>query len=96
MEENKEIPVPTGKKVLGIIEEELGWGHVRVRCFDGKIRVCRVPKKIFSKFKVKKGKFVLVDPWELEGDKKGDVVYIYEDWEVEWLRKNGYIKIEEF
>jgi translation initiation factor 1A len=95
--EDKEIPVPKENQVIGIIEEVVGWAHARVRCFDGKTRICRVPqnKKLHKNIWLKKGAYVLVEPWELQSDKKGDILYTYSDSEVEWLKKNGYLKIKE-
>jgi len=93
--EDSKVPVPKGKQVIGVIDELVGWAHAKVRCFDGKIRICRVPKKFSKKIWLVRGGYVLVDPWEIEGDKKGDIIYSYTDTEVEWLRKHGYIKPEE-
>jgi len=90
------IPIPEGRQVIGIIEEVVGWAHARVKCFDGKTRICRVPKKLSSQVYLIKNAYVLVEPWEIEGDRKGDILYTYSQNEVEWLKKNGYIKAEEF
>jgi len=95
MEEQKHPPIPEGNKVLGIIEELLGYAHARVKCFDGKTRICRVPKKLSRKIWLRKGEYVLVEPWEIQGDKKGDIIYAYTPNEVEWLKRKGYFKIEE-
>ncbi|MGC9132894.1 MAG: translation initiation factor eIF-1A [Nanopusillaceae archaeon] len=97
LSEDKETPVPKGNQVIGIIEEVVGWAHAKVRCFDGKTRICRVPqnKKMHKNIWLKKGVYVLVEPWELQSDKKGDILYTYSTSEVEWLKKNGYLKIEE-
>lgn len=96
MEEGEsKIPVPTGNQVLGVIDEVLGWAHARVKCFDGKVRICRVPKKLSKNIWLKKGVYVLVDPWEIEGDKKGDIIYTYDDNEIEYLKRKGLIKFEE-
>ena len=36
---------------------------------------------------------VIVEPWELGGDKKGDVVYKYRSKaEIFFLKRNGYLK----
>ncbi|MEM4511317.1 MAG: hypothetical protein QXD25_00700 [Nanopusillaceae archaeon] len=95
MGEEEKILIPKGKQLIGIIEEVVGWAHARVRCFDGKVRICRVPKKLSGRVWLVKGAYVLVDPWEIEGDRKGDILYTYSPTEIEWLKKKGYIKIEE-
>ena len=93
---DKSTPLPQGRQVIGIIEEVVGWAHAKVKCFDGKTRICRVPKKLSSRVYLIKNAYVLVDPWEIDGDRKGDILYTYSQNEVEWLKKNGYIKTEEF
>lgn len=94
-EENTKIPVPTGRQVIGIIKEVLGWAHARVYCFDGKERICRVPRKISKNVWLDEGIYVLVEPWEIQSDTRGDILYSYSKNEVDWLIKNGYLKIEE-
>ena len=37
------VKLPRGNQSIGIIEARLGNGRMRVRCYDGKIRVCRIP-----------------------------------------------------
>ncbi|BBL45206.1 translation initiation factor 1A [Nanobdella aerobiophila] len=94
---DKGIPLPQDRKIIGVIEEVLGWAHARVRCFDGHVRICRVPqnKKLHKNIWLKKDTYVLVEPWELQSDKKGDILYSYSPSEVDWLKKNGYLKTEE-
>ncbi|HIP66670.1 MAG TPA: translation initiation factor IF-1A [Candidatus Nanopusillus sp.] len=94
-QDTTKVPIPEGKQVIGIIEELVGWAHAKVRCFDGKTRICRVPKKLSRRIWLRRGDYVLVDPWEISGDKKGDIIYIYSPTEIEWLQKHGYIKLEE-
>lgn len=89
------VPIPKGKQVLGIIEEVVGWAHAKVRCFDGKTRICRVPKKLSKNIWLRRGAYVLVDPWEIEGDRKGDIIYTYDENEIEYLKRKGLIKFEE-
>lgn len=94
-EENIKIPLPKGRQVIGIVKEVVGWAHARVFCFDGKERICRVPKKVSKNVWLKENTYVLVDPWEVQSDTRGDIIYSYSPNEVEWLKKNGYLKIEE-
>ncbi len=92
---SEDIPIPKGRQVIGIIEEVVGWAHARVKCFDGKTRICRVPKKLSKNVWLKKGLYVLVEPWELQSDERGDILYTYTENEIEWLKNKGYIKVEE-
>ncbi len=94
--EEKKIPLPDKNTVLGIVEEMVGWAHAKVRCFDGKTRICRIPGKLQRKIWIREGDIVLVKPYEIQSDKKGDIIYRYNTQEIEFLKKKGYLKeIEE-
>ena len=41
---------------------------------------------------VREGDIVLVEPWELGGDEKGDLIFKYKRNQVEFLRKKGYLR----
>ena len=86
------VRLPRGKEVLGIVETRLGFGKSRVVCADGKIRICRVPGGLRRELWVRPDNVVIVEPWEYEGDAKGDIIFIYRDNQAAWLRQNGYLK----
>ncbi|HLC58526.1 MAG TPA: translation initiation factor eIF-1A [Candidatus Nanoarchaeia archaeon] len=94
------VKVPRGKQTLGILEQRLGGSRMRVRCMDGKIRICRVPGRLKRKLWVREGDVLLIEPWQLNQDDKGDVIYKYKSNQVSWLKKNGHLKnmetVEEF
>lgn len=91
------VKLPRGNQTFGILEQRLGGSRMRVRCLDGKTRICRVPGRLKRKLWVREGDILLIEPWELGGDEKGDVIYKYRKNQVEWLKKNGHIKeLEEF
>jgi len=97
VDEITRVKTPRGKQVFGTIEQRLGGSKMRVRCFDGKTRLCRVPGRMKRKLWVREGDTVLVEPWELGGDDKGDIIYKYRHTQVQWLKKRGIIKqVEEF
>mgnify|MGYP001608241782 CR=1 FL=1 len=91
------VKFPKGKELFGILEQRLGGSRMRVRCMDGKTRICRVPGRLKKKLWVREGDVLLIEPWELGGDEKGDVVYKYTKNQADWLRKKGHLKeLEEF
>ncbi|MBS3164783.1 translation initiation factor eIF-1A [Candidatus Woesearchaeota archaeon] len=114
MAENEEVPIegtegseevlrvrlPRDKQVLGLCERRLGGSRMKVICLDGKTRVCRIPGRLKRILWVRDGDTLLIEPWEFSGDGKGDVVYKYRPLQVQWLKKNGYLKgledLEEF
>jgi|TARA_Y100000310_G_scaffold159627_1_gene159267 translation initiation factor 1A len=102
-QENEEllrVRTPKGNETIGILQQRLGSSRMRVACLDGKTRICRVPGKLKRRLWLTENNIVLVEPWEYEGDTKGNVIYKYRPNQVEWLKKKGYLKglenLEEF
>ncbi len=91
-EEVVRVPLPKGNQVIGIVEVRLGFGKSRIQCTDGKVRICRVPGRLKRRLWVRPNNIVLVQPWEIEGDRKGDILYRYLDNQVEWLKKRELLK----
>jgi len=91
------VRIPKGKEVLGIVKQRLGGSRMRVLCLDGKERICRIPGRLRRALWVRENNVVIIQPWELGGDAKGDVVYKYRGKaEVDFLKRKGYLKnIEE-
>ena len=93
-EENPEkirVRLPRGEEIMGIIEQRLGGNKMLVNCFDGKTRNCRVPGRLRRALWLRPGNVVIIEPWELDKN-KGDVLFKYRPNQVEWLKKNGYLK----
>nr|MBI4157142.1 translation initiation factor eIF-1A [Candidatus Woesearchaeota archaeon] len=99
-EEFIRVKIPKGNEILGVLQQRLGGSRVKVICLDGKTRVCRIPGRLKRKLWVREGDIVLVEPWEFGGNEKGDVIYKYTSSQVNWLKRNNYLKdiegIEEF
>ena len=99
-EEITRVKLPRGRETLGILEQRLGVSRNRVRCLDGKTRVCRIPGRLKRTLWVREGDIVLVEPWQFNGDEKGDIIFKYKKTQVEWLKKNGHLEnigeLEEF
>lgn len=91
-EEIRRVKVPRGKQVIGIVDQRLGGSRMRVRCLDGKTRICRIPGRMKRKLWVREGDYLLIEPWDLGGEDKGDVVFKYRYNQVDFLKKKGYIK----
>jgi len=87
------VRIPKGLELLGIVKQRLGGSRMRVLCLDGKERICRIPGRLRRALWVRENDVVIIMPWELGGDKKGDVIYKYRGKaEVAFLRKKGYLK----
>jgi len=91
------IKLPRGRQTFGIIEQRLGGSRMRARCLDGKERICRIPGRLKRHLWVREGDIVIVEPWELGGDEKGDIIYKYSKSQNQYIKKQGYLKkMEEF
>ena len=91
-QEISRIRLPRGKQVLGIIEQRVGGSRMKVRCLDGKPRLCRIPGRLRRHLWVRENDIVIVEPWELGGDKKGDIIYKYRKSQIQFLKRKGYLK----
>ncbi len=90
-EEEFRVRLPRGKEVIGYVEQLVGGKRMYVECSDGKRRMCRVPGRLKRRLWVREGDYVIVEPWEVQGDERGDVIWKYRSAQVEWLRRKGYL-----
>lgn len=88
------LRVPKKDEVLGIVEEMVGFDRLRVRCRDGHTRMCRIPGKIRKRLWVRGNDVVVVRPWDVQGDKRGDIVHRYTRTQVGWLIRRGLWQAE--
>ncbi len=92
MEEPVRVRVPRENETIGIIEEVLPGTKVRVRCSDGKMRLCRVPGRYRRKIWLRVGEYVLVEPWKIQGESRGDIIWSYKKAQIEWLKRKGFLE----
>jgi|TARA_B100001971_G_C18206006_1_gene547661 translation initiation factor 1A len=96
-QEIRRIKLPRGRQTFGILEQRVGASRTRVRCLDGKMRICRIPGRLKRRLWVREGDLLLIEPWELGGDAKGDVIFKYRPSQTQFLRRKGYLdKLDEF
>jgi translation initiation factor 1A len=86
------VRLPRKGEVLGVVISMMGASRMLVDCIDGKERRVRIPGKIKRTIWVKSGDVVLVKPWEIEADKKADLVWRYTRLQADWLRREGHLK----
>ena len=91
-EEISRIKLPRGSETFGIFEQRLGGSRTRVRCLDGKTRICRIPGRLKRRLWVRENDVVIVEPWEFSGDEKGDLIYKYTPTQASYLRRRGLLK----
>jgi len=91
-EEIIRVETPKENQLLGVVLMLLGHGKFEVYATDGKTRICRIPGRVRRKLRIKEGDVVLIEPWEVSKDKKADILRVYTSTEVEWLKKEGFLK----
>ncbi|MCX6776699.1 MAG: translation initiation factor eIF-1A [Candidatus Micrarchaeota archaeon] len=96
VEEEQEVigrlRLPRKGEVLGVVISMMGASRLLVDCIDEKERMCRIPGKIKRRIWVKDGDVVLIKPWVVESDKKGDLVWRYTRLQADCLRRAGHMK----
>lgn len=97
MVENQEQPMrvrtPRGKELLGVVEATLGANKLKVRCQDDKYRICRIPGRMKKFIWIKEGDVIILEPWEIQGDKFADVLWKYTPAQANWLRNKGILNL---
>ncbi|MBI2522980.1 translation initiation factor eIF-1A [Candidatus Woesearchaeota archaeon] len=91
-QEISRIKLPRGNQTLGVLEQRLGASRMRVRCLDGKTRICRIPGRLKRKLWVRENDILIVEPWEFSGEGKGDILYKYTPTQIVFLKNKGYLK----
>jgi translation initiation factor 1A len=89
------VRIPREGEVLGIAVQLLGYDRVRVKCADGKARLCRIRGTMKKRTWIREGDVVLVAPWDFQTDKRGDITWRYSQGEAAWLERRGYLEIDE-
>jgi len=92
-EEVIHVKKPREGEILGVVEANLGSNKLSVRCQDGKIRICRIPGRFKRKLWIETNDVVLVEPWKIQGNERGDVIWKYKQSQAAWLRRKGILLI---
>jgi translation initiation factor 1A len=86
------VKTPRGKEVIGVVEQRVGANRMIIKCLDGKQRNCRIPGGLRRKLWIRPNDVVIVEPWEFDGDTRGDVLFKYTPAAIEWLKRKGFMK----
>ena len=76
-------------EMFAYVASALGGARMLCYCEDGKERICRIPGRLKKYIWVREGDYVIVKPWEIEGDKRGDIIWRYRPIEVSYLKNRG-------
>lgn len=83
------LRLPKENEVFGLVEKTLGSNHLKVKCKDGRTRTCRIPGRMRKRVWIREGDLVIVEPWEVQSDERGDIMHRYTRTQVGWLSKKG-------
>lgn len=85
------VKTPGKGQLLGIIEERLGNRRSKVRCSDGEIRICRIPGRVRRRMWTREGDIVLLEPWSVQENERGDLLQTYSKPQISWLERKGFL-----
>ena len=87
------LRIPRHGEVFGVVMSMLGSNKLKVRCSDERIRTCRIPGKMRKRIWIREGDAVIVKPWSIQGDERGDAIWKYTPTQAEILRRQGILKM---
>ena len=86
------IRTPKQGEVLGVVEMMLGADKVRAKCDDGFTRIGRIPGRLRKRVWIKSGDLILIEPWKIQTNERGDIIFRYTSTQANWLRRKGFVK----
>lgn len=95
MEESQEfirVRIPKRGEILGMVRATLGGSRFEVKCSDGFTRICRIPGKLKKRIWIKLGDLVIITPWQVQSNERGDISWMYTKAQAIWLERKGYLK----
>jgi len=91
-EEIARIRMPKEGQIFGVVLSLLGASRLSVECEDGKTRVCKIPGRLRRRIRIRPNDLVLVEPWKIQPDEKGDIIWRYTRTQISWIQKRGILK----
>ena len=86
------LKMPQDKEVLGRVAKLVGATKFIVRCQDGKERLCIIPGRLRRRFWIKENDVVIVEPWVVQSDERGNIVWRYSVMDITKLKDKGLLK----
>jgi len=85
------LKLPEEGEVVGKILKSVGATNFVVECNDGKQRLCTIPGRFKRRFWIKENDTVIVKPWSIQSETRGDIVWRYSLLDISKLRENKII-----
>jgi len=80
--------------MFGVVEAMLGNSRLQVRCEDNKMRIIRIPGKMRKRIWIRQKDVVLIEPWDIQSDERGDVIHKYRNSEVQWMKRKDIFRMD--
>ena len=84
--------MPNSGDVIGKVIRIAGATKFLVKCTDDKERLCTIPGRLRRAFWIKENDVVIVRPWVVQTDERGDIVWRYSLLDISKLRDRNIIK----
>ncbi|MGD0729123.1 MAG: translation initiation factor IF-1A [Candidatus Micrarchaeaceae archaeon] len=85
------LPRQNEGEILGKVVKIAGATKFFVKCVDEKERLCSIPGRLRRKFWIKEGDVVIVRPWVVQTDERGDIVWRYSVMDIGKLRDRNML-----
>lgn len=85
------LKMPGEGEVIGKVIKLQGATRFVVKCADGKERLCIIPGRLKRRFWIKENDVVIVHPWVVQTDERGDITWRYSILDVSKLRERGML-----
>jgi translation initiation factor 1A len=85
------LPYKPRGELMGVVREVSGGSRLIAFCEDNMTRMVRIGGKLKKKMWTRVGDLVIIKKWQIQEDKKSDLVYRYTKTEKESLRRKGLI-----
>ncbi len=79
--------MPENGEVVGTVVKIVGASRFVVSCSDGKERMCTIPGKFRRRFWIKVNDAVIIKPWVVQSDERGDIIWRYSILDVNRLKE---------
>lgn len=86
------LMIPRDNEVAGSVIKIEGASKFLVACSDGKERLCSIPGRFRRRFWIKLNDTVLVKPWIVQSDERGDIIWRYTPMDVTKLKNRKIIQ----
>ncbi len=85
------LHMPADGEVLGTVSKIAGASRFVVECKDGNERLCSIPGRFKRRFWIKINDMVIVKPWTVQSNERGDIIWRFTPQEVLKLRDKGVL-----